>query len=264
MKYISLVLLASFISIIAFKGIAAENEASLKGLEIAKERKARDRGWNNSESEVLMVLRNAQGQKANRKLTVKSMELANDGDKSLTVFQSPRDVKGTAFLSFSHVFDADEQWIYLPALKRVKRIASKNKSGPFVGSEFAFEDMTSFEVEKFSYKYVGDDTVNGEACFVLEQTPQYDFSGYTLQKVWIDKSHYRVYKTEFYDRKGALLKVLELKDYKLYKDKYWRPSRSDMRNVQTRKSTALITENMVFDTDLSESDFNKNSLKRAR
>jgi len=263
-RYISLVLLASFISISAFNSVAAESEPSTKGLEIAQERKARDRGWNNSEAEILMVLRNAQGQEATRKLNVKSMELTDDGDKALTVFQSPRDVKGTAFLSFSHVFDADEQWIFLPALKRVKRIASKNKSGPFVGSEFAFEDMTSFEVEKFSYTYVGDETINGEACFILEQSPQYDYSGYTLQKVWIDKSHYRVHKVEFYDKKGALLKVLELKDYELYKEKYWRPIRSEMTNVQTRKSTSLITESLIFDTDLSESDFDKNSLKRAR
>jgi len=124
--------------------------------------------------------------------------------------------------------------------------------------------MTSFEVEKFSYTYVGDEKINGEACFVLEQTPQYDYSGYTLQKVWIDKSHYRVHKVEFYDKKGALLKVLELKDYELYKEKYWRPIRSEMTNVQTRKSTSLITESLIFDTDLSESDFDKNSLKRAR
>ena len=125
MRYISLVLLASFISISALNSVAAESEPSAKGLEIAQERKARDRGWNNSEAEILMVLRNAQGQEATRKLNVKSMELTDDGDKALTVFQSPRDVKGTAFLSFSHVFDADEQWIFLPALKRVKRIASK-------------------------------------------------------------------------------------------------------------------------------------------
>jgi outer membrane lipoprotein-sorting protein len=243
--------------------VASEAETA-KALSIAKERKQRDIGWGTTEATVTMILGNGQGQEARRELNVKSLEVADDGDKALTVFNSPRDVKGTAFLSFSHALEPDEQWIYLPALKRVKRISSRNKSGPFVGSEFAFEDMTSYEVEKFSYEYLGEEEVNGEACFVLKQTPNYDYSGYTSQKVWIDKSHYRVQKIEFYDRKDTLLKVLKPQDYQLYKDKFWRPMRSEMRNVQTRKSTFLITENIDFDTGLSESDFDKNRLKRAR
>jgi len=244
--------------------VSAEVMGDPKAIEVAKERKARDLGWGTTEATVTMELKNAQGQKATRALRVKSLEVQGDGDKALTVFDSPRDVKGTAFLSFSHALEADEQWIYLPALKRVKRIASKNKSGPFVGSEFAFEDMTSFEVEKFSYEYVGEETVNDEMCFVLKQTPEYDFSGYSFMKVWVDQSHYRVQKVEFYDQKGALLKILLLSDYKLFKDKYWRPMKNLMRNVQTRKSTTLVTEDMTFDTDLSDDDFDKNSLKRVR
>jgi outer membrane lipoprotein-sorting protein len=244
-------------------GVASEAD-NTKALTIAKERKQRDTGWGTTEATVTMVLLNGQGQQAQRELNVKSLEVTDDGDKGLTVFNSPRDVKGTAFLSFSHALEPDEQWIYLPALKRVKRISSRNKSGPFVGSEFAFEDMTSYEVEKFSYEYLGEEEVNGEMCFVLKQTPNYDYSGYTFQKVWIDKSHYRVQKIEFYDKKEALLKVLMPKEYQLYKDKFWRPMRSEMQNVQTRKSTYLITEDINFDTDLLESDFDKNRLKRAR
>ena len=124
--------------------------------------------------------------------------------------------------------------------------------------------MTSYEVEKFSYSLLGEDEVNGEMCFVLKQVPEYDFSGYSYQKVWIDKAHYRVQKVEFYDRKESLLKILTLSDYKQFKDKYWRPMKSLMRNVQTNKSTSLITQEITFDTDLKESDFDKNSLKRVR
>ena len=111
---------------------------------------------------------------------------------------------------------------------------------------------------------IDEEKVNGEECYVLKQTPQYEFSGYSYQKVWIDKSHYRVQKIEFYDQKEALLKTLELSDYKLFKDKYWRPMKSFMRNVQTRKSTYLLTEEMSFNTELTDSDFDKNSLKRVR
>ncbi len=78
--------------------------------------------------------------------------MSDDGDKSLFVFDEPRDVQGTAFLIHAHREDADDQWLYLPALKRVKRISSANRSGSFMGSEFAYEDMTAQEVEKFTYR----------------------------------------------------------------------------------------------------------------
>lgn len=264
MNFFSRIVLITALSCAVNCGLASEIKGDEKAIAIAKERKARDTGWGASEAKVLMLLKNSQGNEATRKLEVKSLEVEDDGDKALTVFESPRDVKGTAFLSFSHALEADEQWIFLPALKRVKRIASQSKSGPFVGSEFAFEDMTSYEVEKFSYTFLGEEDVNGETCFVLKQVPEYEFSGYSYQKVWIDKAHYRVQKVEYYDRKESLLKTLHLSEYKLYKNKYWRPMKSLMRNMQTNKSTSLITEELTFDTDLDESDFNKNSLKRAR
>lgn len=254
--------IGSLFCLLSAVGVVLADEA--EGLRIAKERKARDLGWNNSEARVMMILRNARGKEVSRDLKITSLEVADDGDKVLTVFNSPGDIKGTAFLSFSHPVVADEQWIYLPALKRVKRIATKNKSGPFVGSEFAFEDMTSFEVEKYTYQYLRDDTHEGIDVYVVEQTPIYEFSGYTKQEVYVDKEHYRVHRVDYFDRKGELLKTLTAEDHQLYKDKYWRPMVSYMENHQTGKSTELVTEELEFDVGVKESDFNKNSLKRAR
>ena len=142
-----------------------------RGLEISVEAKKRDIGWGDMSTAMQMILRNSEGQQSIREIRLKSLEQANDGDKSLTVFDQPRDVKGTAFLSFSHVETADDQWLYLPALKRVKRISSRNKSGPFMGSEFAFEDLSSFEIDKYTYKYLGDETINDLDHFVIEQYP---------------------------------------------------------------------------------------------
>lgn len=248
-----------------FSPLASSDQASEEeGLRIAKERKERDEGWNSSHADMTMVLRNAQGQAAEREMRVRTLEVDNDGDKALTVFDSPRDVSGTAFLSVSHALEPDEQWIYLPALKRVKRIASRNKSGPFMSSEFAFEDMSSFEVEKYKYDFIREEQFEGDDVFVVEQVPQDDFSGYSRQLVWVDKQHYRVRKVEFYDKKNDLLKTLEFEDYTLYKDKFWRPLRSYMHNVQTQKSTEMITHKLTFDVGLDESDFDKNSLRRAR
>ena len=252
-------------------GVSAQAELNLAGLSpeeqglvIAKERKARDLGWEDSVSTVTMTLRNAQGEKSLREMRMKSLEIADDGDKGLTIFDTPKDVKGTAFLNFSHIEKADDQWLYLPALKRVKRISSRNKSGPFMGSEFAYEDLSSFEIEKYSFKFLAEEQVDGIDCYKVEQIPTDKNSGYTRQVAWLDKEHFRGQKVEFYDRKKSLLKTLTFSDYKLYLDKYWRPMQMDMLNHQTKKSTELKTASLEFKTGLKDSDFNKATLKRAR
>lgn len=121
----------------------------------------------------------------------------------MSVFDAPRDIKGTAFLSYTHALRPDDQWLYLPALKRVKRIASANKSGPFVGSDFAYEDITSQEVEKYSYKWLRDDSWKGRAVFVIDAYPAYANSGYTREIVWFDQVMYQPLRIEYFDRKNA-------------------------------------------------------------
>jgi hypothetical protein len=239
-------------------------EPDNKGLTIAIEAKSRDFGWTDSQAEMEMLLKNQHGETSTRLMKIKSIEMENDGDKSLTVFGSPNDVKGTAFLSFSHPKANDEQWLYLPALKRVKRISSRNKSGSFMGSEFSFEDLTSFEVEKYTYQYLRDETIDGMKTWVIEQTPIDKYSGYKRRIVWIDQLEYRNLKTDFYDRKNSLLKTLTASNFKLYLDKYWRASNLEMINHQSGKSTLLTWNDYQFKQGLDESDFNKNALKRAR
>lgn len=235
-----------------------------RGLEIAQEADRRDAGFGDTKSEMKMILRNRNGDETLRKLRIQTLEVIGDGDKSLIVFNSPRDVKGTAFLSFTHALDPDDQWLYLPALKRVKRISSSNKSGPFLGSEYAFEDLTSFEVPKYSYKYLRDEAVDGKDCFVLELYPQYEHSGYTRQITWMDKERYIPLKIEYYDRKNALLKTQEFKGYQQYLDQYWRADEMVMTNHQNGKSSILLWDNYQFRNGLKDRDFDRNTLKRAR
>jgi outer membrane lipoprotein-sorting protein len=235
-----------------------------KGMEIAIEHDKRDIGFGDSSAELTMILRNKQGDESKRQIDNKTLEVDNDGDKSLVIFDEPRDVKGTAFLSFTHKSGPDDQWLYLPALKRVKRIASDNKSGPFMGSEFAFEDISSQEIEKYTYKYIKDEKIENMDCYVIERYPVDEKSGYTRQVVWYDTEHYRVVKTVFYDRKNSLLKTLTYHDYNQYLDKYWRAGKMHMENHQTGKSTDLLFSNYQFANGFTDSDFNKNSLKRAR
>ena len=240
------------------------SESQAKGLEIAKTIKERNTGWISSSSNMVMTLRNKKGREVERLMTNKSLEVESNGDKGLTVFNTPADVRGTAFLSFSHIDDADDQWIYLPALKRVKRIASRNKSGPFLGSEFAFEDLSSFEVEKNTYDYLGDEQINGLEAFKVEMRPLDKYSGYTRTIAWVDKAHYRIHKIEFYDRRDTLLKTLSSEGFQLYLDKYWRADKQFMVNHKTGKSTDIEINNLVFGTDVDESIFNENRLRNAR
>ena len=134
-----------------------------------------------------------------------------------------------------------------------------------MGSEFAYEDISSQEVEKYTYKWIRDEVHDGNECFVVERYPvDKKNSGYTRLVSWIDKNRYCGMKTEFYDRKNSLLKTLTAKGYKQYLDRYWRPDRADMINHQTGKSTRLNWSNYKFRTGLKDRDFTKNSLKRAR
>jgi outer membrane lipoprotein-sorting protein len=236
-----------------------------KGLAIAQEADRRDTGFGDITANMRMILKNKHGQKSERKIRTRTLEVNDDGDKGLSIFDTPKDVKGTAFLNFTHKVGDDDQWLYLPALKRVKRISSRNKSGSFMGSEFAYEDISSQEVEKYTYKWIRDEVYDGNECFVIERYPiDKKNSGYTRQVVWIDTSEYREWKVEYYDRKKSLLKTLANKRYKKYLDKYWRPDEMNMVNHQTGKSTKLVMSSYKFQTGLTDKDFNKNSLKRAR
>jgi outer membrane lipoprotein-sorting protein len=235
-----------------------------KGLAIAVEADRRDSGWGDMQASLKMILRNRHGQESIRELRSRNLEVEGDGDKTLIIFDRPRDVKGTAFLSYTHATRPDDQWLYLPALKRVKRISSSNKSGPFMGSEFAYEDISSQEVDKYTYKYLRDAQLDGKDVFVIERYPRYRNSGYTRQIVWIDKQTWRPLKIEFYDRKNSLLKTLTYHGYKQYLGKYWRPDRMEMINHQTGKSTTLLWTEYKFRNGFTDRDFDKNSLKRAR
>ena len=265
MKSAVLILVTATLSLLSAPPEAAEDPVA-KGKAIAQEWDRRNRGFGDTSASLKMILENRRGRTSERKMRIFTLEVPdeNDGDKSLVVFDYPRDIKGTALLSYSHILKPDDQWLYLPALKRVKRISSNNKSGPFMGSEFAYEDISSQELKKFQYKWLRDEPCGKLQCFVLEQRPLYENSGYTRQIAWYDKSEYRVQRIDYYDRKDTLLKTLRFDKYKKYLGKYWRPHEMYMVNHQTGKKTRLIYENYKFRTGLKDSDFTVSRLKRIR
>lgn len=262
--YTGVVILSALSLSYAFNAHASTDNPDEKGKQVAVSADEYDSGFKSQSAKVTMVLQNNQGQKATRQLRIKILEVHNDGDKSLTIFDTPRDVKGTSFLSFSHSLEPDEQWLYLPSLKRVKRISSNNKSGPFMGSEFAYEDLSSQEVDKYTYRYVREETVLEVPGHVIERIPVDTNSGYVRQLVWIDATHWRTSKIEYYDRKNQLLKTLIYTGYRQYPNKKWRADEMTMSNHQNGKRTTLFWKDIQFGIDVSARDFDKNALKRIR
>jgi len=234
-----------------------------RGFEIAAEARRVDVGFADSTAALQMVLQNAQGETSVRRLRAQTLE-STDGEKRMMHFDEPVDVKGTVMLTYTHKRAADDQWLYLPALKRVKRIASSNKAGPFMGSEFAYEDLGSQEVEKYRYKYLRDEPCAGGECFVIERYPVETESGYRRQVLWLDKVEYRPWRLEYYDRRDALLKTLAFAQYERYLSKYWRAGEMTMVNAQSGKSTVLRWSDYRFRVGLKDGNFLPQHLPDAR
>ncbi len=244
--------------------VAAAETPEEKGMAVAIAADKADEGWGDWSAETRMILRNRQGQSSQRQMRFKALEEKEEGDKRLIIFDEPRDIKGTAFLVYTKKTGQDDQWLYLPALKRVKRISSKNQSGPFVGSEFAYEDLSSQEVEKYTYRHLREETLASMDCHVLERIPVDKKSGYSKQIAWIDKAEYRLMKVDYYDRKGSHMKTMTAIGYNSYSGNYWRAERFEMKNHQTGKSTDLIWSNYHFNSGIREQDFRSSRLKNVR
>lgn len=134
-----------------------------------------------------------------------------------------------------------------------------------MGSEFAYEDISSQEVEKYTYSFLRDEEYDGKSCFVVQRYPvDKQNSGYTRQIVWLDQAEFRTVKVEYYDRKESLLKTLTLAGYALYLDRFWQPTTMEMINHQNGKSTVLTWKNYAYRVGLNEGDFHQNALARAK
>jgi len=243
---------------------ARAQSAEETGLEIATDARERQKGFGNFTANLTMTLRNKRGQESKRELRLRVIEVEGDGDRTMFVFDRPRDVRGTAFLVHAHKDEPDDQWLYLPALKRVKRISSSKQSGSFMGSEFSYEDLSTVEVEKYTHRYLRDEACGDLQCFVLERVPLSEDSGYSRHLVWLDQEELRTIQVQFFDRRDEHLKTMVVEDYAQYLDRFWRGSTVAMTNHLTGKSTVLNWTDYEFGTDLDEGDFTRTALKRAR
>lgn len=239
----------------------ASKDPKEQGRQIAEASYNLGRSFGDEYADQQMVLTDANGKTVSRKMKTMTLERAGALDYSLIQFVEPADVRGTGLLTYQSPKDDDQQWLYLPDLRRVKRIASSNKSGAFMGSEFSYEDITGNTLDKFSYTFLREEPLNGRPCTVVEKIPTYKDSGYSKILVWTDKESNLVQRQEFFDRKKTLFKTMEFVDWKLY-GKTWRMGGIVMKNLQTNKSSALTFSNRKLGKGLKESDFTTQALQR--
>ncbi len=219
-------------------------------------------GYADFTAAMTMTLRGSDGSERVRKMHILGLEVPEDGDKTLVVFDLPRDLQGTSILTVSHPDSPSDQWLYLPAIRRTRRIATSNRSSSFMGSEFTFEDIGSQDLRQYRYRYIREETLDGTASHVLERFPLDDGSAYARQVLWMDTEEYRLLRVDYYDREDTHVKSLRVEGYQQYEGGQWRPDRMVMNELASGKSTTLEWSEYAFATGLSDGDFDPRRLGR--
>jgi outer membrane lipoprotein-sorting protein len=210
---------------------------------------------------LTMTLTNKSGQTRVRKIQQFSKDMG-DRDKSIMFFVSPADVKNTSFMNWSYDSDkSDDQWIYLPALKKVKRISSDSKSDYFMGSDFTYDDLGDRKINADVHTLLREEAVNDKNCYVIESISKDEDYMYSKTLTWIDKETFIGVKKEFYDEDEDLLKILKIKKVEKLNDLYI-VTHSEMKNVQKNHSTTMILSNVKINTGLSEGKFTERMMTR--
>ncbi len=237
-----------------------------KGLRLANAASESGEGFGSVESVGDMTLKDRQGVRSVRRFRTRALEM-NKGDRFLIVFELPRDVAGTAVLTHANRNRSDDQWLYLPELKRVKRISSGGKTSSFAGSEFSYEDLSSPTVERYTYEWLRDEACPGRknlTCHVIARYPRDKSSGYSRQIVWMDNKAYRIFRTDFFSRSGGHVKRLSARNHRQYQGRFWLANTLVMTNLRTGKSTVMAWSDRDFNVRLKPRDFNQRALKKLR
>ena len=209
-------------------------------------------------SNMTMTLTNKQGK--TRESSIRSIS-ADDNKKQIIWFLAPADDKGVAFLKIEHDDKDDEMRLWLPAFKKVRRISSKKKADSFMGSDLSYEDMTSRELDEYTYELKGEKTVGGIDCHILESTPKPGVTRtYKRFITYVSKADLVTIQDEAYDMRDKLLKTRSM-TYSQVKG-YNLPVEIFVENVQKKHSTKLVFSDQQIDTGVKSDLFQEKNLKR--
>jgi outer membrane lipoprotein-sorting protein len=190
-----------------------------------------------------------------------------DTDKTLMVFRNPRDVAGTGYLSFSYDDNQndggrdDDMWLYLPAMKRVRRIAGSGKNDSFMGTDFTYEDMGSRGLNKDMFSLRGEEAVDGAACWVVEAKAKDGKGPYGRRVIWVRQDSYIFAAVDFYDRQDRPLKTLRVSGIDQI-DGVWTARKMEMTNLRNKHSTIIEMSGISFNVPLEDSLFTVTNLER--
>ena len=254
-KLINLGLLATFLM---FGNLFAQK---ITGLEVMQKVYNRPTG-NDMEATLTMTLINSQGDKRVRKIKQYIRDFG-DVEKKIMFFISPADVKNTSFMNWSYDEEGkdDDQWIYLPALKKIKRISSDSKGDYFMGSDFTYDDLGDRKPSEDTHKILRTEKVDGLDCYVVESVPKDEDYMYSKTITWVVKDRWYGLKKEFYDEDGELLKILTLNKADKIKG-YWIIDDVEMNNVQKNHKTRMQLSDIKIDTGIPASKFTQRMMKR--
>ncbi|MDD1779996.1 outer membrane lipoprotein-sorting protein [Enterovibrio sp. ZSDZ35] len=220
-------------------------------------------GTSSADGEMILYLGNREVKRSFRSLTLE--DLGNTPNEyNVLVFESPGDMRGIALLTHAKTEPEDDnQWLYLPAASRTKRISSSNVSGKFVSSEFSYEDLAKQEVDEYTYKWLRTEACPDSAlnCEVIETYPKNENSGYTKRVIWVDTQDFRAQKVAFYNRRGVHEKTLVLSEYTLPENGRWRPLNLNMTNELNGRRTVMTWSNYQFGEPHGKKDFMSQRLK---
>ncbi len=218
-----------------------------------------------STSKITMKLINEKGQERVRKIAYFEKRDKDDNRNTLVKFQFPADVKGTGLLTLEHKGSEDDQWLYLPALRKTRRISASDKGDSFMGSDFTYEDMEQEDLDEFEYKLLGTEDINGEPCYRIEgiavSESKKKETSYSRREIWVRKGDFVLLKINYYDKKGNFLKTLTVADIKVINGKP-RAHKIVMENLQRRHKTELIYEEIKLDQGISDNLFTERQLAR--
>jgi outer membrane lipoprotein-sorting protein len=240
------VLILSLILFTTSAYLQASAKCKKTGLEIMKKQKKKQ----HVDYEVMtqkVVLEDLKTNiKETRKLRRHSMDKGAGKTKTLTSFLSPNDIKGTALLNWKNEERSDDQWLFLPALNKMQRIAPSGKRKYFMGTDFTYSDLEGETLANWNYRCLGTEACGRKKCYKIEAIPKNSNlikeTGYSKRTLWVRKKIYTTTKADFYNRKGKLLKTMENSKFKKYKKKLWRAKKSVMTRVGFHKTTMLIKE----------------------
>jgi hypothetical protein len=239
--------------------------AAQSGLEIMQKQRELQRASDEVEVSVMKIYSKT-GQVKERRLVSYALTPRGGLAKTLLRFLAPRDIENTALLTWEGQGGDDDQWLYLPATRRVKRIAASAKKNRFMGTDFSYEDLRPENLALHVYALAGSERVEGQDCYVIEARPaterQAEDSGYSRRKLWIRKDIYATVKQEFYERRGRLEKVGASRDLVNIKGTLWRAREIEMRDVQRATRTVMLVESHSIDTGLKDSFFTEAELTR--